>query len=990
LHPESGKIAPDHIFADMIGRNEQLQQIYRHIESVASGNTTGNVLFVTGEAGIGKSTLLRSVAEGCGTLPQPPLVAMAECSTPLAGHDIGEIEALQPWAEVMAQLATRETGRKHDAKKLIGEFAMAWVRCVPVVGDVLESVVDTAKIIRRETGTTGASASEPQLAANQQQVFQQYINFLSTLSAQTPLVLMIDDFHWADTSSTNLLFTAARQLEGKPVIFIIAYRPDDAASSRDGQGHPILHVRNELERYSLAVEIGVPKMTPDDMDRLLRRRYPPYRNNDRFEEWLAHISGGNALFVTQFLMTLEEDGYIDRENGVVQEGFEHVHIPRSAQAVVQERIRRMSEEAKELLRYASVEGDTFTSMVLAKVTETPQLKLLQKLRIVEQSYQVVVSLGKQQVYARETTAYQFAHALIHKAMYESLEEEERELLHEAIFETLKEEWETARDEGIDLTVIAARLATHAIVLREHLFAAEILLEGACDSWKEYAEEETLRQIEGALENIRQSREIPPPKKGEPTDRTTAIEGEALLLRGKVHQLHARNEDALRDYAAALELFETAGSIDRKVEVMNRMSKVHVVKGEYAEAGSIAGQALALAGKQGDWKGEAESLLRLAEICKFRSESVPALEYAERALALYTTHGYEPGRGAALQMVGSAHMTSSGPVKSLEYLTQSRDLFNAIGDRFMEAQALSNCGLAYTQTGDLAAALECYRRSLEIQTALGDRPGEAKSLTSIAVTYYYLGDLRSARDYFEQGAELNEICGNPLQTSFSLRGLGVTCRELGEVDRALEYFRRCLALDREIGNRVGEGNTLLCIGTTYNGIGDLPQALENLQRSLELEESAGNHESIAQASSALGALYVDMNELPLALEHFHRALEIFRKTGDRSGQAYTLAGVGQAYRVLGELDRSRDALDEALAIARDSGFDIYTAVSLGELALLEEAEAVSLDGEDRLRRLHEAVGLLEECTAIYRKIGNVDLAKWEGELEQLKKILSRAS
>jgi predicted ATPase len=267
---------------------------------------------------------------------------------------------------------------------------------------------------------------------------------LKKLAEQTPLVLMIDDFHWADTSSTNLLFTAARQLHSQPILFIIAYRPDDAASSRNGEGHPILHIRNELERYSLAAELGVPRMRAEDLDRLLHGRYRSYHNDDEFEQWLATISSGNALFITQFLQTLEEDGYIDPSSGEIRPGYRNAKVPDSAYAVVRERLRRLSEETRELLRYASVEGDTFTADMLAKITETPKLKLLQRLRLAEQSHRIIVDLGKQRVYVTETSAWRFSHALLHLAMYESLNQEERELLHEAIFDVLKEEWEAAR------------------------------------------------------------------------------------------------------------------------------------------------------------------------------------------------------------------------------------------------------------------------------------------------------------------------------------------------------------------------------------------------------------------------------------------------------------------------------------------------------------------------------------------------------------------
>jgi tetratricopeptide (TPR) repeat protein len=965
----------------MVGRAEQLNEILRYIAAIGAPEYGGpNVLFLTGEAGIGKTTMLNAIREELISSPGAPIVAMVECSTPLAGHDIGEIEALQPWALILAQLADDDRKAGNTTRKLVMELAGAWVKFVPFVGDFVDSVINTTKILKEHSQRSQSDG--PQLAVNQQQIFQQYINVLGKLAEKSTTVLMVDDFHWADTSSTNLLFAAARQLRGKPILFIIAYRPDDAAGSRNGEGHPILHARNEMERYSLAVEIGLPNMTPADLDRLLRERYPGYHNDPLFEQWLLRVSSGNALFITQFLQTLEEDGYIESGTGVIKEGFEQVTAPQSAQAVIQERIRRMNDETRELLRYASVEGDVFTSMLLAKVTEVPQLKLLQRLRIIEQTHQTVRSLGKQQVYARQTTAYEFAHALLQKLMYESLEEEERELLHQAIFEALKEEWEIARDQEMDLTGIAARLATHATVLGEHRFAAQMLLEGARDSWREYSEQETLRQISQAMESIQKSR-LASERRGAAGERENealaSIEAEALMLRGEAAQMSGRNAPALADYEAASGKFKDVRDTGRMIAAMERASRIHLLNGNYPRAEEISMEALGLSEQSGDWKGEGEALLRLGEIARFHRDTQRALEYTRRALDIYQSNGYESGRGSALSQIGSIYMASSGPVDGLPYLQQAADIFHSIGETHVEAQALSACGMAYTQTGDLAKAQECHRRSLDIQRRMGDVQGEAKSLTGIAIADYYLGEIARALDSFEKSGALHQAHNNPMNAAFAFRGAGVAHRDLGHYDRALENFHRSLAFDREIGNRVGEANSLLCIGMVYHAQGNLAMAMEVLQQSLAILQEADSRESLAQTLSVMGAVYLDMNDPVAALDHLERALDLARTIGDRTTEISTSISIGAAYRLLGRFDESRDLLNGALTLARDSGFDTYVADALAELALVNRSEATTTEGMERSEHLRKGMELLEEAVRLHRKHQGINAEKWEREL-----------
>src|SRR5439155_1089911 len=170
---------------------------------------------------------------------------------------------------------------------------------------------------------------------------------------------------------------------------------------------------------------------------ILQARYANYRPNAQFQRWLAERSGGNALFITQYLNTLEEDGIVSPQTGEFKARFESVRVPNSAFSVVEERIRRLDDDARELLRYASVEGATFTVMVLAETAGVPPLKLLSRLRLIAEKHGVIKSLGKQRLYARESTAYQFTNVLLQRALYESLEDEERESLHASVFRVLE-------------------------------------------------------------------------------------------------------------------------------------------------------------------------------------------------------------------------------------------------------------------------------------------------------------------------------------------------------------------------------------------------------------------------------------------------------------------------------------------------------------------------------------------------------------------------
>ena len=121
---------------------------------------------------------------------------------------------------------------------------------------------------------------------------------------------MIDDFQWADNSSTDLLFTVAKKLENNPIIFLIAYRPEDAVNSRAHEGHPLIHIQNELARYSKTKVFEIPFYDNEDVKTLLLGTMKKYEENRKFEKWLSKISNGNILYITEFLRIMSEYGLL--------------------------------------------------------------------------------------------------------------------------------------------------------------------------------------------------------------------------------------------------------------------------------------------------------------------------------------------------------------------------------------------------------------------------------------------------------------------------------------------------------------------------------------------------------------------------------------------------------------------------------------------------------------------------------------------------------
>jgi tetratricopeptide (TPR) repeat protein len=791
----------------MIGRATELEKILGYVDAMCARSHAQNVVFVTGEAGMGKTTLLHAVVERLGERSgkDAPLAVATECSTPLLGQDVGQVEALEPWAELLEHIL------KHDGThidgdemvKLVGHVAVAWCHCIPVVGGVIGSSIETAMMVKE-------SKEKSKHAASQEQMFQQYINFLGKASDAHPLVLILDDFHWADTSSTNLLFSAARRLAGKRVLFVIAYRADDAHSSRAGRGHPLLHVRNELGRYSLFTDVVMPQMTAADLEKLLVGRYSNYRENPQFQKWLAERSGGNVLFITQYLNTLEEDGIVSPQTGEFKARFDSVRVPTSSVSVVEERIRRLDDESRELLRAASVEGATFTVNVLSALVDTPKLKLLPKLRLIAEKHEVIRSLGKQRIYASESTAWQFCNTLMQRTLYESLEEEEREALHARVFAAIKEDWKNTKDSASSLVGLAARLAAHASTPDDRHLAAQLLLQAARVSWSRCAEEETLSLLDALhtdLEQLEAARLL----HHTPDERSVReLEAEAKLLLGLVHKFRGRRDQAIACFHEAREMFERMGAEGQALEAMMREAFTLENARRYAEAETFSKETLARAEKAGENWIRAAMLNNLGLAVTALGRIDEGLEHQKRSLQIREELKDRVGQAVSLGSTGLALFSAGRLDEALEHHQRALQIREQLGDRVGQGYSLMNIGNLMAAAKRPDEALAYYRKSVEVREACGDVVRQVDSLDAEARLLLSLGRAKEAIERLEQSVRLRETLGDARAEVAALMQLGKLLDEAGEGARSRRLFERArtLATDLKDDATVAELSALL--------------------------------------------------------------------------------------------------------------------------------------------------------------------------------------
>ncbi|MEU4836868.1 ATP-binding protein [Nocardia testacea] len=325
--------------APLVDRIDELSQLLEGVDhAVESGAST--VFVLRGEAGVGKTSLLATLAHRA--------VQRHGSSGLLSGYGQAMLNSLasdsfQAIRECLRSLTSSadRSGPKSRLERLASSFrehAPDWIESVPVVGQLLAAGV--------RTGQTYAASGRDQSEIDSR--LDQLLRFIEALLADGPVLMVLDDLHWADTATIDLLTTIALRVEG-PLVMVLAYRPDQLLSA--DQTHPLQRAVFRLCRYRPeTVVMDLPRLSSADTEQLVRQAADGSPVSPRVVSRIVRLSAGNPLFA-ESLVRLGGQG-----DGVA---------PRQIAAVLEERLSFLRPEDQRLLETAALIGYSFEVDYLA-------------------------------------------------------------------------------------------------------------------------------------------------------------------------------------------------------------------------------------------------------------------------------------------------------------------------------------------------------------------------------------------------------------------------------------------------------------------------------------------------------------------------------------------------------------------------------------------------------------------------------------------------
>jgi DNA-binding CsgD family transcriptional regulator len=613
---------------EVVARDAELAALERSLASATGG--TGSVLLISGEAGVGKTALVRAFAE---------------------------------------------RARQQGANVVVGE-------CAPGEGRrPFGPIVEILRHLNRDLPGLAPDASAGQVdEAHRYRMYESVLSILVDNARERVLVVQIEDLHWADAATLDLLPYLARKTRGKSVLIMATYRSDELHRS-----HPLNDTIADLARGRLADHLDVRALAVESSGALIRaalRLKAPAA--PQLVRALHARSGGNPFFIEELVRALIEHGELRyRDGGWIWNVASEVAIPASLRAAVMTRMRPLSPTALRALQVAAVIGDHFSFELLRRVSGLSEDEVTDALRAGVDA-QIVIELHRS-----DGDTYAFRHQLTREIVLSELLRRERRHLHLAIGRAL--EATTALDEDVeDLAYHFDAAGEEEHALRYHRQAAERAVRG-------YAFTRAVQHLQRVLELAR------------PEEAT----GPLYLRLVDAASWAGDSALALRAAEAARMAFEAVGDPRGEGVACARVATQAFFAGDDDRSRAAERRALELLEPLGPSPELAEVLARVAERTRGEDRPEDAIVIGRRATAIASATNAASAHALGLRVIGKA-MAELGETEGVALIRQGleimkqNDLFEAAHYAYMElATAITMLGATQVQRRELFEERRAY-------------------------------------------------------------------------------------------------------------------------------------------------------------------------------------------------------------------------------------------------------------------------------------------
>lgn len=434
------------------GRADVCERLRAQADRWRAGH--GNVLLLRGEAGMGKSTMLDWLAAAIGAD-----AVRIDCRPPIGNFNVSTIQPLQPFGNAIEQLYVQS--EQAAKKRLAVNIGMSLLASIPIAGDIFYAVKAISQDVNEYKRDTSAMQHKKRAAV------EECVDTLTRIAQQRPVALLIDDAHWSDSQSVDVLRTLLPRIGDLPLLIVWAVDP---ASCR--RVNLPLHALMQDAAFHERTHTLAP-LSATAMQDMVRSMVPNAAFTDREWSILLDRTAGTPGIVREYVVYLQQTSQVAADGTLQANALETPGLSRSDHPATDVALHAVSAEDATVLTLAAAEGRECTAFVMAALMNVDVLTAIRTLRAIAQRTGLISSMGMRTRYGVKTTVYTFTQTAAYTHFLHYAEYEERKHLHQRISEILEREYAAAELDEVRQQ-IAGYVAAHSVEAEDNTTVERML------------------------------------------------------------------------------------------------------------------------------------------------------------------------------------------------------------------------------------------------------------------------------------------------------------------------------------------------------------------------------------------------------------------------------------------------------------------------------------------------------------------------------------
>jgi predicted ATPase/DNA-binding SARP family transcriptional activator len=780
-----------------VGRSEPLETL--RAAWMRAAHKTGTLVFVAGEPGIGKSRLaaeLSSIVEGQGGRTLIGLTSSPERSP------------YQPLVDAVRR------GLPYLAKAAIDPL---WL-------SVLASLVP--EVLGMRLGIAAAEAIEPRAA--RARLHEAFARAFECIARTRPLLIVVEDLHWATADTIEALAFLARRVGGMPILILVLYRDDTLET-----GHPLRDARRALQSEHRATTLALARLRASDIQAFVTRTREAADAPEQLSEAIFRVSEGNPLFASQLLQEYVETGALPSEDSI-----------RELAETITTRVERLDQQTRAVADVAATIGRDFSAELVGGVGGWTENAVLDALGAMMDRRLV-----------RETGApgfeYCFTHVLIQSAIYNQTDAALRAKRHRRIAQLLARSSARAQ--------LAGTIALHYESAGEHELAGRAYLEAARAALTVFARGDAIDLARRASELLASNAE---------RFEALAVSLAAQVRHGDTQRMR-EEVDRLGALARTLDLEQQFIALELRHET-SFLSADRERERETIDA------MLALADRAGNANWRARSLYARALFLSALGRLLEAEEPLREALAIAFELRDDDLIARIRQRIVQVAIRRGDVREALHELELQRAAMRDTSATSQERLYLLNAEAACCEIlEDPATTQRVVSELLDVAVRVGDVDTEAKAHAQLANAAHQRFECSAMRAHYARAFELFMARQNRQWYAVTLVNQGALEREIGNLDETIRLCTEARVLMRDVQSTDGLCTTALNIGEAEFLRGKIEPALALVQDGLKHAIDSGEKRLIAEARMINGTILCARGDIESGLEQLHTGVAMRR-------------------------------------------------------------------------------------------------------------------